>query len=57
MSRTQKFISGVLLILIGAVLLVISSFSLKYDPAWLSVGFISVVSAAVGTRIIDNLNK
>ena len=54
MNRTQKILLGSILIIIGAASFIVASFNLKYDAAWLSVGLISVISASVGTKLIDS---
>lgn len=53
MSRKQLNLLATLLIVFGAIGVVIASFLLERNLAWLSILFESVISTIVGILLID----
>ena len=44
---------GSILIIIGVIFFALSTFNLKSDPTWISVGITSVISVSIATILID----
>lgn len=54
MTRGQRVLLGLGLLVLGVTWFIISAFNMKHDIAWLSVSITSIMSAVTGGIILSD---